>query len=330
MLRFIVARTLRAIITLFAVSIVTFVLFFIFPASPAQLMCGRNCDPITVAQTQHNLGLDKPLPTQYVEFVKGLFVGRDYGAGDFFRHCAAPCLGFSYRSNEAVTAILARTLPVTLSIVIPASIIWILIGTALGMFSALRKGTVFDKMSIGVSLVGASLQVQFFGLVLLGIFVYGLKLMPYPSYVSLWSNPGGWLEAMILPWLTLAFLNMAIYARLARAQMLETLSEDFIRTARAKGVPKLKVYVRHALRAAINPIVTVAGLDIGLSLGGTVITETVYSLNGLGKTSVNAAFSNNLPVVLATVLLAAIFIVVANVIVDGLYAVVDPRVRLGA
>ncbi len=330
MFRFVVKRTLRAIVTLFAISVVTFALFFIVPASPAQVMCGRNCDPVLVAQVEKNLGLDKPLAVQYGEFVKGVFVGRDYGSGDFFRHCSAPCLGFSYKTNEAVTSIIARVLPVTLSIVIGAGILWIFIGVALGMISALRKGTLFDKLAIGTSLVGASMQVQFLGLILMAIFVYGLKILPFPQYVSLWTDPGGWFVAMILPWVTLAFLNAALYARLSRAQMIETLSEDYIRTARAKGAPKRTVYLRHALRAAINPIVTIAGLDIGLALGGTVITETVFSMNGLGRTAVLATEQLNLPVVMATVLLAAVFIVVANIIVDAMYAVIDPRVRLGS
>jgi peptide/nickel transport system permease protein len=330
MTRFVIQRSLRAVVTLFAISVVTFALFFILPANPAQLMCGRNCNPTTVAQIAHSLGIDQPITHQYVEFVKGIFVGRDLGEGDFLRHCSAPCLGYSYHGDEAVTATLGRTLPVTASIVIPAAILWILFGTALGMFSALRRGTIFDKLSIGVTLVGASFQIQFLGLVLLGIFVYGFKILPFPQYVSLFSNPGGWAEAMVLPWLTLAIINAAIYARLSRATMLETLSEDFVRTARAKGLSKLRVYLRHALRAAINPIVTVAGLDIGLSLGGAVLTESVYSLNGLGFTSVLAATAEDLPVVLATVLLAAVFIVVANIVVDALYASIDPRVRLGS
>ncbi len=193
MFRFLVQRTLRAIVTMFAISIVTFALFFIIPASPAQLMCGRNCDAKTVASIEHSLGLDVPVLTQYTQFVKGIFVGRDYGSGEFFRHCPAPCLGYSYRGNELVTTTLARTLPVTLSIVIGAGILWILFGITLGVISALRRGTVFDKVSIGVSLVGASFQVQFLGLILLFIFVYGLKILPYPSYVSLCRIPAdGW------------------------------------------------------------------------------------------------------------------------------------------
>ncbi len=330
MIRFLIQRALRAVLTLFAISIVTFALFFVVPSNPALVMCGKNCDPKQIHDTLVNLGLDQPKLVQYTSFVKGIFVGRDYGSGDFLRHCPAPCLGYSYRSNEAVTEIIGRTLPVTVSIVTGAAILWILFGVSLGMISALRRGTVFDKVSIGVALTGASLQVYFFGLLLLMIFVYTFKLMPYPQYVSLWVDPLGWLKAMILPWVTLGFLNAALYARLSRAQMIETLSEDFVRTARAKGVPKRTVYLRHALRAAINPIVTVAGLDIGLALGGTVITERVFSLNGLGKTAVDAVAVLNLPVVLATVLLAATFIVVANIIVDGLYAAIDPRVRLGA
>jgi peptide/nickel transport system permease protein len=330
MTRFVIQRSLRAIITLFAISVVTFALFFILPANPAQLMCGRQCNPQNVAQLKHSLGIDQPITTQYVEFVKGIFVGRDIGEGDFAVHCGAPCLGYSFRGHELVTSTLARTLPVTVSIVIPAAILWILLGTALGMFSALRRGTVFDKAAIGVTLVGASFQIQFLGLVLLGIFAYGLKIMQFPTYVSLWSDPLGWVRGLILPWLTLAIINAAIYARLSRATMLETLSEDFVRTARAKGVPKLRVYIRHALRAAINPIVTVAGLDIGLSLGGIILIEAVFSLNGIGFTSVTAVQNEDLPVVLATVLLAAVFIVIANIVVDALYAAIDPRVRLGS
>jgi peptide/nickel transport system permease protein len=330
MLRFITLRVLRAIVTLFGISIVTFLLFFVAPANPAEVMCSRNCDAHRIAEVQHSLGLDKPVLTQYTEFVRGIFIGRDYGEGDFFRHCPAPCLGYSYRDNEPVVDIISRTLPVTLSIVIGAGILWVLFGVTLGVISALRRGTIFDKASIGISLIGASFQVQFLGLILLGIFVYGLKLMPYPQYVSIFSDPGGWLLAMILPWATLTLYNSALYARLARATMLETLSEDYVRTARAKGVKKLRVYIRHALRAAINPIVTIAGLDIGIALGGTVITETVFSLQGLGRTAVIGANSLNLPVVMATVMLAAVFIVVANIVVDGLYAAIDPRVRLGS
>jgi peptide/nickel transport system permease protein len=161
------------------------------------------------------------------------------------------------------------------------------------------------------------------------IFVYSLHVLPNPGYTSPFEDPGQWFTQLLLPWATLGFLNSAIYARLSRAQMLETLSEDFVRTARAKGLPKRKVYARHALRAAITPIVTIAGLDLGGALGGAVITETVFGVNGLGRTAVQAVNDLNLPVVMGTVLLAAFFIIVMNIIVDVLYSVIDPRVRLG-
>ncbi|MGK5678326.1 ABC transporter permease [Actinoplanes sp. URMC 104] len=328
MVRFVLRRLLLAVTTLFAISVITFLLFFAVPSSPATVMCGKNCSPEQIAQTEKRLGIDQPLVDQYGAFVKGVFVGRTYGEGDFVRRCPAPCLGYSYRNDELVTDTLKRTVPVTVSIVVGAAVMWLVIGVSLGMVSALKRGTGFDRFAIGLSLVGASLQVYFFGLVLLLLLVYSTGLLPAPSYTPLTENPGKWALGLILPWITLGFLNSALYARLSRAQMLETLSEDFVRTARAKGLPKRQVYTRHALRAAITPIITIAGLDIGASLGGTVITESIFGLQGLGRTAVRAVSDLNLPIVLATVLLAATFIVVANIVVDVLYAVVDPRVRL--
>ena len=329
MVRFVIRRLLLAVTTLFAISIITFLLFFAVPSSPATVMCGKNCDAQAVAQVEHRLGLDEPLINQYATFIKGIFVGRTIGEGDFVRECPAPCLGYSFVTDEPVTDIIKRTVPVTVSIVFGAAVLWLTIGVSLGMASALKRGTIFDRLAIGTSLVGASLQVYFFGLVLLLIFVYSTGLLPAPSYTPFTENPAKWALGLILPWVTLGFLNSALYARLSRAQMLETLSEDYVRTARAKGLPKTKVYTRHALRAAITPIITIAGLDIGASLGGTVITETIFGLQGLGRTAVDAVAKLNLPIVLATVLLAALFIVTMNIIVDLLYAVVDPRVRLG-
>ncbi len=328
MVRFLVKRLLISIFTMFMVSVATFGLFFAVPTSPAFVMCGKQCDANQIKQTEQRLGLSDPLVVQYGKFVKGVFVGRTYGEGELARECAAPCLGYSFRSNEPVTDIIKRTLPVTVSIVIGSAILWLGIGITLGMISALRRGTLFDKTAITVSLAGASMQVYFLGLILLLIFVYGFDLLPSPSYTSPFDNPLHWMQGMILPWITLGFLNSATYARLSRAQMLETLSEDYIRTARAKGLTKGRVYGRHALRAAITPIVTIAGLDLGVYLGGTFITETVFSLNGLGKTAVDAVTFLNLPIVMATVLLAAVFIIVMNIIVDVLYSVIDPRVRL--
>jgi peptide/nickel transport system permease protein len=328
MFRFLILRTLRAIVTLVAISVVTFGLFFMLPSSPAQVMCGRNCAPTEVARVEHNLGLDQPKLQQYTEFVKGIFIGRNFGEGDFFVHCDAPCLGYDYQHHEKVTDILSRTAPVSISIAIGGAILWISFGVSLGLISAIRRGTVFDKAAIGLTLVGASLQTYFFGLVLLFVFVFKTGLLPFPTYTGITTNPVSWALGLLLPWMTLGFLNAALYARLTRAQMLETLSEDFVRTARAKGLPRRRVLLRHAFRAAVNPIVTIAGLDLGFALGGVIITESVFGMPGLGYETVQAAYVEDLPVVVATVLLAAVFIVVANVVVDALYAVIDPRVRL--
>ncbi|HEY3007117.1 MAG TPA: ABC transporter permease [Micromonosporaceae bacterium] len=328
MLRYLVKRVLQSVVTLIVISIVTFLLFFVAPASPARIMCGKNCDANTIASVEHRLGIDQPITTQYVNYMKGIFVGRTYGEGDFARRCPAPCLGYSFRSDEPVTDTLKRTVPVTISIVAGAAVVWLLIGISLGMVSALRRGTLFDKVAMGSALTFASMQVYFLGLIFLLIFVYSTKIMNFPRWVPPTENPAAWFKSMILPWITLGLLNSAIYARLSRAQMLETLSEDYVRTARAKGLPKRRVYLKHALRAALTPMVTIAGLDIGAALGGTVITETVFNLQGLGRTAVDSAVIWNMPVVMATVLLAAFFIVVMNVLVDMLYAVIDPRVRL--
>jgi peptide/nickel transport system permease protein len=329
MLRFIIRRLLVAVATVAAISLITFGLFFAVPSSPAKVMCGKNCTAADIAAVETRLGIRDPLPEQYLNYFKGVFVGRTYAEGtDFETKCDAPCLGYSFRNNQPVTEIVKQRLPITMSIVLGAAVLWLAIGVTLGMISALRRGTVFDKMAIGISLVGASMQVYFFGLILLYILVYTTGLLPFPSYTPLTDNPAKWAVGLLLPWLTLGFLNSALYARLSRAQMLETLSEDYVRTARAKGLPLRKVYTRHALRAAITPIVTIAGLDIGTALGGTFITETIFGLQGLGKATVEAVQFLNLPVVLATVLLAAMFIVIANIIVDVLYAFIDPRVRL--
>jgi len=327
--RFFVRRTVLAIVTLFAVSVLTFLMFFAVPANPAELQCGKNCRPAQVQVINHSLGLDKPITTQYAEYMKGIFVGRTIGQGDTARDCSAPCLGYSFRTSSTVSSIVSAALPITASIVIGGVILWGLLGVGLGFISALRRGTWIDRAAISFSLAGASLQIYFVGLLLQIFFVYNLNWLPAPKWVSPTDDFFGWLGGMILPWTTLAFLNSAIYARLTRAQMLETLSEDFVRTARAKGLAPRAVYVRHALRAGITPIITILGLDLGTSLGGAVITENVFGMPGLGYIAAQAAQQLNLPVVMATVLLAAFFIILANVVVDGLYAVIDPRVRLG-
>ncbi|SCE93980.1 peptide/nickel transport system permease protein [Micromonospora coriariae] len=327
MARFLIKRLFSATLTLFAVSVLTFLMFFALPRDPVTGMCPKNCNPERLERVRTELGLNDPLISQYAGYMKGIVTGRDLGSAQGGR-CDAPCLGWSYVTNEAVSDTIARVLPVTLSIVIPAAILWLLLGVGLGMVSALRRGTWLDRAAIGFSLTGASLQLYFVGAVLLLVFVYNLRLLPVPSYTSIFDNPAKWASGLVLAWVALAFLFSAIYARLSRAQMLETLSEDFVRTARAKGLAKPTVYGRHALRAAITPVVTIAGLDVGGALGGTVITETTFGIQGLGRTAVDAVRSGDLPTIMATVLISAVFVVLANVLVDLLYAAIDPRVRL--
>ncbi|RKN39876.1 ABC transporter permease [Micromonospora endolithica] len=328
MARFLIRRMLSAVLTLFVVSVLTFLMFFALPRDPVSGMCPKNCNPERLERVREELGLRDPLISQYAGYMKGIVTGRDLGSAQGGR-CDAPCLGWSYVNNEAVLDTVTRVLPVTLSIVIPAAILWLLLGVGLGMVSALRRGTWLDRAAIGFSLAGASLQLYFVGAVLLLVFVYNLGWLPVPSYTSVFDDPLKWAGGLVLAWLSLAFLFSAIYARLSRAQMLETLSEDFVRTARAKGLPKRTVYGRHALRAAITPVVTIAGLDVGAALGGTVITETTFGLRGLGRTAVEAVRAGDLPTIMATVLISAVFVVLANVVVDLLYAAIDPRVRLG-
>jgi peptide/nickel transport system permease protein len=331
MLRFLLRRLLTAGLTLVAISITVFALFFLGPADPAASMCGtKACTAEQHDRIQETLGLDRPVTVQYADYMKGIFAGRMMGKGQNAIKCPAPCLGLDFRTSEQVSAIIGRTFPVTASIVFGGAVVYLIFGIATGMFAAIRRGTVFDRLSSGASLVFASTQIFFLGALLLLILVYTLGWLPGPGYTSPFDNPFSWISGMLLPWLTLGLINSAAYSRLSRAQMIETLSEDFVRTARAKGASVRSVYFRHALRAAITPIVTIAGIDIGAQLGGTAITETTFSLQGMGKTALKAVGDQNLAVVMAVVLIGALAIVVANMIVDVMYAVIDPRVKLGS
>ncbi|HZE40985.1 MAG TPA: ABC transporter permease [Stackebrandtia sp.] len=328
MLRFVVRRVLLAVLTLFAVSVITFTLFFAVPSDPAQLMCSKDCTHEQIEQTRDALGLNDPIVTQYTDYMTGIFVGRDIGKGEAKVRCDAPCFGYSYRDNESVWSNIKDAAPITLSIAVGAWIIQTLLGITIGVIAALRRGSVIDKVAVGSTLIGASMPVYFFSAILLLVFVYTTNIIPRPVYTPLLDNPAKWALGMLLPWLSLALIGYANEARMTRATMLETLSEDFVRTAKAKGVPKGQVHRRHALRASITPVITISGMNLGYLMGGAVITETVFGLPGLGKLSVDAVSTLNLPIVMATVLIAALAIVIMTMVVDFLYAVIDPRVRL--
>lgn len=265
---------------------------------------------------------------QFGRFLKGIVAGQTYSNGPSKTYCPPPCLGYSWREQQPVWPMLVSYIPVTLSLAVGAAVIWLISGVAIGVLSALRRGSVFDRVAMGTALLGVSLPIFFTGQILLLLFSYKWQIFPNVQYVSPFSNPLEWAKNLILPWVTLAFLYSALYARITRAGMLETMHEDYIRTARAKGLAERTVILKHGLRAALTPVLTIFGLDLGLLLGGAVITEYTYSLHGLGLFTIEAINNSDLPEIMGVVLLAAFFIVIANLIVDILYAVVDPRVRL--
>ncbi|WP_344824691.1 ABC transporter permease [Actinocorallia longicatena] len=335
MFSFIIRRLLGAVGLLLIVSLVTFAIFFLLPrlagASPDDLATkyvGKAPTAEAVAATKERLGLDDPFPIQYARYVKGIVVGQDYSNGPEVNHCPPPCLGYSFVNNEPVLPTLMDRAPVTLSLAVGAAVLWLIGGVSIGVLSALKRGTVLDRAAMAIALAGVSLPIYFTGLLSLAIFSYWLKIIPSTQYVNFKDDPLEWANHLSLAWITLAFLYAALYARLTRAGMLETLNEDYIRTARAKGLPERTVVVRHALRASLTPILTIFGLDLGLLLGGAVLTESTYSYAGLGTLSISSIEKGDLPMVMGVVLLATVFIVVASLIVDLLYAVVDPRVRL--
>ncbi len=335
MFRYIIRRLLGAVVVLFIVSLVTFFLFSIGPkitgSSPAYLYVGKNPTPELVAAIEKSFGLDQPLVTQYAQYMKGIVVGRDFsdGTADGTRPCPAPCFGYSFRYQAPVWDLIKDRFPVTLSLALGAAILWLIFGLSVGILSALKRGTLVDRIAMITALAGVSLPVYFTGLVLLYVFVYGpVRFLPPPSWTPFTENPYLWFQALILPWVALAFLYAALYARLTRANMLDTMSEDYIRTAVAKGLSRRKVISKHALRAALTPIITIFGLDVGALLGGAILTEKVFSLPGLGYLAIDAIAKQDLPVIMGVTIVAALFIVVANIVVDVLYGVVDPRVRL--
>ena len=334
MIAFIIRRLIITVFLLLVVSLITFAIFFLIPRLAGQnsyelasQYVGRNPTPAAIHAIEQKLGFDQPLFVQYGRFVKGIVVGAHYDAGPDKTYCPPPCFGYSFRNQQPVWPMLMSNLPVTASLAIGAAVIWLVAGVAIGVVSALKRGSVIDRAAMGVALAGVSLPIFFTGLIALQLFSYKWPVFPDLQYVPFTENPLRWATNLVLPWTTLAFLYAALYARLTRAGMLETMGEDYIRTARAKGLPERTVVLKHGLRAALTPIITIFGIDLGLLLGGAVLTEFTYSLHGLGLFTILAIQNNDLPEILGVVMLTAFFVVIANLIVDILYAVVDPRVR---
>jgi peptide/nickel transport system permease protein len=331
---FIIRRLIATVFLLIVVSMITFAIFFLIPRLAGQnsyqlaaQYVGRNPTRAAVLQIEAKLGLNDPIYVQYGRFLRGLVFGEHFNAGTSTSYCPPPCFGYSFRTQQPVWPQMVSDMPVTISLAIGAAILWLVGGVTIGVISALRRGTIFDRFSMGVALAGVSLPIFFTGLISLALFSYKWPIFPNVTFVPFTQNPLLWARNLVLPWVTLAFLYAALYARLTRAGMLETMSEDYIRTARAKGLQERTVIVRHGLRAALTPIITIFGMDLGALLGGAVITEATFSLHGLGLFTILAIQNQDLPEILGVTMLAAFFIVIANLAVDILYAVVDPRVR---
>jgi len=331
---FIIRRLIATVFLLIVVSMITFAIFFLIPRLAGQTSyqlatqyVGRNPTRVAVLQIEAKLHLNEPIYAQYGRFLRGLVFGEHYNSGTSTTYCPPPCFGYSFKSQQPVWPQMVSSLPVTASLAIGAAILWLIGGVTIGVISALRRGTIFDRFSMGIALAGVSLPIFFTGLISLELFSYKWPIFPNVTFVPLTQNPLLWARNLVLPWVTLAFLYAALYARLTRAGMLETMSEDYIRTARAKGLQERTVIVRHGLRAALTPIITIFGMDLGALLGGAIITEHTFSLNGLGQFTVLAVENQDLPEILGVTMLAAFFIIIANLVVDILYAVVDPRVR---
>ena len=330
-LAYLIRRLFAAAVMLVVIILVVFCIFFLVPkwagVDIARNFVGKQADPASVAAVREKLGLSDPIFVQVWHFFKGIFVGRTSAAGGDVTHCAAPCFGYSFRTEQDVWPVLTDRFPVTLGLALGAAVLWLVFGVAAGVLSALKRGSLWDRGAMVVALSGVSLPIYFTGLLSLAIFSYGLNWIN-GKYVPLTDSFSGWLGGMILPWVTLAFLYAAMYARITRATMLEILGEDYIRTARAKGLTEPVVIGKHAMRSTMTPILTMLGMDLGALIGGAILTETTFSLPGLGQAVLNAIKTQDLPIILGVTLITSLAVLIANLVVDILYAVIDPRVRL--
>lgn len=316
---YIVRRLLWMVVLLFVVSALAFLIFYVLPAGdPAALRAGRQASPDLVKQIRHTLGLDQPIYVQYWRYIKSIVFHFDFG--------------FSYQTNADVAKSILSRLPATISLAVGGAVVWMLIGLPIGILSALRPGSKTDRAVMGGALVAISAPVYWLGLIVLYLFAKDIgvfHLLPgSDTYKPLTKDPWAWFTSLILPWLVLSASFAAIYARLMRANLIEVMSEDYVRTAEAKGLSRRRVVLKHGVRAAITPVVTAFGLDLGILLGGAVLTESVFNIPGIGRLAYDAITSSDLPVIQGTVLFAAMFIIVANIVVDIFYALIDPRVKL--
>lgn len=321
MLRFLVRRIILGIIVMIMVTVLVFAIFFTGsgPQNVASHLAGKNANQQTINLIIKRLHLKDPLAVQYWDFIKRLVWHHN--------------LGYSYYHSQPVSTILKQAFPITLSLALGAAAIWLVLGVLSGVVSAVRRGSIVDRAFTTLALLFYSLPTFVLGLLMLFVFYYqltthGVRIFPGQGYTPLTQDPLKWLESLVLPWFTLALVSAATYTRLTRGSLLEVLGEDYIRTARAKGLSERRVIFRHGLRSALTPVASQFGIDIGTLLGGAIITETVFGMPGLGYTAVGAISNGDLPVIAGIVIIATAAVIVANILVDIVYAVLDPRVRL--
>ncbi|MER6994249.1 ABC transporter permease [Streptomyces sp. NPDC000410] len=324
MLQFLIRRTLGAALILFLISAFTFFMFFAIPQDPALLACGKNCTPDALEVIHKNLGLDKPVAVQFWDFMVGIFAGRDFSVG----HCSAPCFGVSFNDQQMVWDTIVDRFPLTLSLSIGGLIVFLIVGLSAGMIAAWRKGTAVDKIFSGGSLVLSSMQIYFLGPVVLGLFVYSTGWLDKPKYVPFSESIGGWFMGLLIPWIVMSVIFTANYTRMSRSTMIEQLQEEHVRAARAKGMSSRYVFFRYAWRGSLIPIVTIIGIDLGALFGGAMVTELTFGLAGIGRLAISSVVNKDLPLTMGVMVVSAALILFFNVIVDALYAIIDPRVRL--
>ncbi|MGX1912362.1 ABC transporter permease [Streptomyces phaeochromogenes] len=324
MLQFLIRRLSGAVVIMFLIGAFTFFLFYTIPQDFAQLSCGKNCSPENIAVIRENLGLDKPITTQFWEFMMGIVSGRDFPQG----HCSAPCLGVSFDSGDFVWDSIMDRFPLTLSLTLGGLVIFLLFGLGTGLLAAWKRGTAVDKVVSGSSMVLSSFQIYFLGPIVLSLLVYNTGWLENPKYVSFTDDPGGWFMGMLIPWAVMATIFTAQYTRMARSTMIEQLQEEHVRTARAKGMRQRYVFFRYAWRGSLIPIVTIIGMDLSALLSGAVVTEFTFDLAGIGRLAVEGSLTKDLPLTMGVMLFGAFFILILNIVVDLAYAYIDPRVRL--
>ena len=325
---YLVRRVAGAVLVLLGLAVIVYALFYLAPQDPAILTCGKGCTPERLADVRAAMGLDESVPAQFQHFLQGLVAGRDYPAGPRVRHCPAPCLGYSFETDQPVTALLADRLPVSASLAVGAEILSLIAGIGAGLLSGLRRFRILDALVNALVLAGYAVPVFLVGLLLLLVFCVYLRWLPFPAYVPLTTDPVAWASNLLLPWTALAVIQAAAYARLTRAGVQETLAEDHVRTARAFGIPERRIIWRRALRGALVPLVTLTAIDLAAIMTSAVLTETMFGLSGVGQLLVGAVNQIDLPVVVGVTLLTGFLIVVANAAADLVYAAIDPRVQL--